>query len=221
MTRPVLLACGVLSSLLYIAMNVFVPMQWHGYSSASQTVSELSAIGAPTRSLWVPFGVLWAVLFVAFGSGVRQSAGSNRALKVAGTAIVLQGLLSLYWPPMHLRGAEFSLTDALHIAVAVATLSLMLIAIASGAAALGRGFRIYSLGTIAVFVVFGTLTGLDAPRIAANEPTPWIGVWERINIGAFMLWIVVLAIDLLSVRSLSRGTSQSFQASDHLHSARP
>src|SRR6186713_639396 len=98
MTRPVLLACGVLSSLLYIAMNVFVPMQWDGYSSASQTVSELSAIGAPTRSLWVPFGVLWAVVFVAFGWGVRQSAGSNRALEVAGTAILLQGLLSLYWP---------------------------------------------------------------------------------------------------------------------------
>lgn len=221
MTRPILLVCGILSSLLYIAMNVFVPMQWDGYSSASQTVSELSAIGAPTRSLWLPFGALWAVLFVAFGWGVRQSAGSNRALKVAGTAIVAQGILSLYWPPMHLRGAEFSLTDALHIAVAVATLSLMLIAIGFGAAALGKGFRIYSLATIAVFVVFGALTGMDAPHIAANEPTPWIGVWERVNIGAFMLWIVVLAVDLLSVRSLSRGRSQSFQASDRLHSARP
>ena len=44
------LICGIASSLLYVAMNVFVPMQWEGYSSASQTVSELSAIGAPTRS---------------------------------------------------------------------------------------------------------------------------------------------------------------------------
>jgi hypothetical protein len=30
MTRPILLVCGILSSLLYIAMNVFVPMQWPG-----------------------------------------------------------------------------------------------------------------------------------------------------------------------------------------------
>jgi hypothetical protein len=43
MLRKTLLACGVLSSLLYVAMNVFVPMQWPGYSSAAQTVSELSA----------------------------------------------------------------------------------------------------------------------------------------------------------------------------------
>ena len=51
-----LLTCGILSSLLYVAMNVYFPMQWDGYSSASQTVSELSAVGAPTRPLWVLLG---------------------------------------------------------------------------------------------------------------------------------------------------------------------
>ena len=41
--RRVLLVCGILSSLLYVAMNVFVAMQWEDYSSFSKTVSELSA----------------------------------------------------------------------------------------------------------------------------------------------------------------------------------
>ena len=48
MLRKGLLMCGILSSLLYVAMNIFVPMQFEGYSYTSQTVSELSAIGAPT-----------------------------------------------------------------------------------------------------------------------------------------------------------------------------
>jgi len=52
-TQQVLLACGIISALLYTAMLVIVPMFWEGYSSASQSVSELSAIDAPTRSLWV------------------------------------------------------------------------------------------------------------------------------------------------------------------------
>jgi hypothetical protein len=26
-----------------------------------------------------------------------------------------------------------------------------------------------------------------------NLPTPWIGLWERINISVFLLWIVMLA----------------------------
>ena len=84
MLRRWLLVCGILSSLLYVAMNVFVAMQWEGYSSASQTVSELSAIGAPTRSLWVLAAAFYTVLVTAFGWGVWKSAGRIRALRIVG-----------------------------------------------------------------------------------------------------------------------------------------
>jgi hypothetical protein len=30
-----------------------------------------------------------------------------------------------------------------------------------------------------------------------NQPTPWVGVTERIMIGVVMIWIVVLALALL------------------------
>jgi hypothetical protein len=36
--------------------------------------------------------------------------------------------------------------------------------------------------------------------LQANLPTPWVGVWERILIGAFMLWVVVLAVTVLRLR---------------------
>ena len=81
MLRKVLLIFGILSSLLYVAMNVFVPMQLEGYSSAAQTVSELSAIGAPTRWLWLLLVIPYTLLLVAFGWGVRLSAGRSRALR--------------------------------------------------------------------------------------------------------------------------------------------
>lgn len=45
----------------------------------------------------------------------------------------------------------------------MAWLVLALLVIGFGAAALGRKFRLYSIATLAVFVVFGTLTGLDGP----------------------------------------------------------
>jgi putative effector of murein hydrolase len=60
--QKVLLSCGTLSSLLYVAMLIFVPMQYEGYNSASQTISELSAIGAPTKALWVPLVVEYSLL---------------------------------------------------------------------------------------------------------------------------------------------------------------
>lgn len=199
MVRKLLLICGILSSLLYVAMNVFVAMQWEGYSSASQTVDELSAIGAPTRALWVLLGIAYTLLVTAFGWGVWASARRNRPLRVVGGLMVAYGVIDLAWPfaPMHLRGAELTLTDTMHIVLAMVTVLLMLLAIGFGAAAFGKRFRIYSIATMVILVAFGALTGLDGPRIAANLPTPWVGVWERINISVFLLWVLVLAIALL------------------------
>jgi hypothetical protein len=48
-----------------------------------------------------------------------------------------------------------------------------------------------------VLLLFGALTFIDAPGVAVNQPTPFIGVWERINIGVFLLWVVVLSVVLL------------------------
>jgi uncharacterized protein DUF998 len=200
-----LLTCGILAPLLYIAMNVVIPMQWVGYSVASQTISELSAIGAPTRGLWVPFGFLYSALVAAFGCGIWVTARRSRALRVAGALVVFQGVFGLFWPPMHLRGGPLTLTDTLHIVWTAVTLLLMLVVMGFAAAALGKRFRLYTIATVAIWLVFGTLTSVDAPRLAANLATPYMGLWERINAGAYMLWVIVLAVALIQDRS-PRGT---------------
>ena len=43
--RKALLACGIVSSLLYVVMNVVGAALYPGYSLGSQTISELYAIG--------------------------------------------------------------------------------------------------------------------------------------------------------------------------------
>jgi len=211
MTREILLVCGIVSSLLYLAMNVFVPMQWEGYSSASQTVSELSAIGAPTRPQWVLLGIAYTLLVTAFGFGVWGSARRNRPLRVVGGLMVAYGVISLAWPlaPMHLRGEGFTLTDTMHVILAAVTVFLMLLAIGFGTAVFGKRFRLYSIATLVILFAFGALTFRESPRIAANLPTPWIGVWERINIGVFLLWVVVLAVALLRAPDTAAGRSDS------------
>lgn len=199
MTQKLLLICGIFSSLLYTGMNIVAPVYFDGYSSAAQTVSELSAIGAPTRPAWLAWALVYTLLFIAFGWGVRISAGQNRALRITGGLILLYGIISLAWPfaPMHLRGAAFSLTDAMHIVLGMVTIVLMILIMGYGAGAFNKSFRYYSIVSLMIYIVFGALTGIDSPRIAENLPTPWIGVWERIIIGDFLLWVVVLAILLL------------------------
>jgi len=195
--RRWLLICGVASSLYYALMTAYVTTQAEGYSSLSQAVSELSAVDAPTRTLWVALGIPYTLLLIAFGWGVWLSAGPSRALRAVGALYVAEALIGAFWPPMHLRGAEATLTDTLHIVWTAGWLAVMLTAMGLAAAVLGRRFRVYTLATLATFVAFGVLTSIEAPRLAAGLPTPYLGLWERINMGAGMLWIAVLALTLL------------------------
>ena len=114
--KSTLLYCGILASLLYTGMMTFI--RFEGYSLISQTVSELTAIGAPSRSLWIPLGFIYQVLMIAFGIGLWVSAGTKPSLRVVA-------------------------------------------------------------------------------GVGANLPTPWVGLWERINIFGFLLWNVVLAGNLI------------------------
>jgi len=201
--RKGLLICGILSSVLYVAINIIVPLQWTEYDWTSQTVSELSAIGAPTRTLWIVLSSPYTLLVMAFSWGVWKSAGGNRPLRVAAGLMIAYGALGILWPfaPMHLRetlaagGGTFS--DTVHITLGVVTEIFYLFALGFAAAAFGQMFRVYSLATFIALLVFGALTFVDAPRIATNQPTPFIGIWERVNIGVFLLWMIVLAIMLL------------------------
>jgi hypothetical protein len=200
--KKILLACGIVSSVLYGSMCILAAKRWEGYSSAAQTVSELSAIGSPTRPLWLPLGWAYAMLLAAFGLGVWRTARPGRPLRVVGGLLMSDGILSLGWPPMHQRAVLAAgggtLTDTLHICWTIVTVLLMLGAIVVGASAFGSRFRLYSVATLAITGVCGALTGRSAQGIQADLPTPFAGVWERISIGAFLLWIVVLALVLLS-----------------------
>jgi hypothetical protein len=115
----------------------------------------------------------------------------------------MYGSFGLLWPfaPMHTRDALAagggSLSDTMHLVLASVTVLVMMAAIVTGSLAFGRRFRLYSIATVLVLTAFGALTFVDAPKVSANLPTPWIGVWERINIGAFLLWIAVLAVAVL------------------------
>ena len=196
-----LLLCGILSTLWYAIINVIVPLQYPGYNVTSQTVSELSAIDAPTRSLWMTLCIPFSLLLIAFGIGVWLQAGYNNKLRYAAGIIIFDAILGFFWAPMNKReviaAGDGTLSDILHLVWAFLHLALMLLMIGYGAAALGKRFRIYSILTVLTFVVFGILTTLESQGIETGEPTPYIGVWERINMGAYMLWVVVFATVLL------------------------
>lgn len=196
--------------LLYVAMNVFIPLLWPDYRWASQTVSELSAIGAPTRLVWVAFGLVHSVLYAAFGAGVWASGARQRSLRLAGMLIWTSALIGLAWPPMHLRpvlaAGGGTLTDTLHLIWTAAWGVLSIAAMGFSAAAFGKRFRLFTALALGLLLLFGGLTSAEAPNVSLDLPTPWIGVWERLNIGCYYTWLLVLAAALLRSAPSDRGS---------------
>jgi hypothetical protein len=215
MGRKLLLGCGILSSLAYVAANVLGARRWRDYSLASHTISELSAMGAPSRPLVVPLLTTHGALVIPFGLSVWESAGRRRALRVTGALLVGLGASDLPAPffPMHRREAlargERSRTDTVHIVLTSVNSVLIVLAIGFGSTAFGKRFRVYSIATILALVVTGGLTATQASRVEANLPTPWAGVTERITIGGYLLWQVVLAIALLRMQAGGRLRSRA------------
>jgi hypothetical protein len=200
--QKILLICGILSSLLYVVTDILAAIQWEGYSYTSQAVSELQATGAPTRPFVVLLFSVYGMLVIAFGLGIWVTDGRKLArfmgILLFGYGIV--GSVTLLFFPMHLRGAEGTISDTMHATLTGVIVLFILLFIGFGATLHGKWFRLYSIGTILILILFGVMAGLDGPRIAAQLPTPWLGIKERINIYASLLWVLVLAIKTLRVK---------------------
>jgi hypothetical protein len=197
--RKVLFACGILSSLLWIGADILSAMLYTGYSYTSQAISELSAIGAPTKSLLGTSGAIYELLLFAFGLGVLVTAGQMRTLRITGILLITHAILALVslFFPMNLREAEKTISDTMHVIIYTLIPLVILFIIWFGSTAHGKWFRLYSIGTILILILFGALAGMAGSRIAAGLPTPWVGIYERINTYGYMLWVIILAIILL------------------------
>jgi hypothetical protein len=190
MVRRILLGCGFVSSVLYVVTDVLGTLRYEGYSYADQEFSELTAQGAPTRDFMVALNVIpYTLLVASFAVGVWASAGPKRAARTTGAMLlgyaafgVAGGLVFPMRPREALAAGEGTLRNAMHIpATAVMSLCIVL-AMGFGATLLGKRFRYYSYGTIAILLVFGALASLKAGQMAANEPTPWMGISMRRHI---------------------------------------
>ncbi len=136
-----LLICGALAAAVYIGTDILAASFFYpGYDYTAQQVSELSAIGAPSRPFWMLMGYPYALLTMAFAAGV-WCAADRTSLRVAAVLILLVAINGLVWglvAPMHMRGTDFTASDTMHIAFAVGAILLILALIGVGTARPGR-----------------------------------------------------------------------------------
>ena len=181
----ILLICGIMSALCYVATDIAAAILYSGYSFTDQAVSELFAIGAPTSRIVVPLFTLSSFLLAVFALGVWLSSLHSRVQRLmaamfAGSALI--GMVLWNFFPMHMRGAEPTFTDTMHLILA--TNPFVLLSIALAVAAFRGWFRIYTAATILILLVpavfaFQYARGEDI-FLGANDRRDWLEIFKKV-----------------------------------------
>lgn len=199
-----LLGCGIAYPVTYVVANdVIAAARYPGYSRTDQAVSELSATGAPTRRFLVRMLPAFTGLTAAYGIGVWKAAGRRRALRATSLALLASGATGIAWLPFPMSSrdvvarGEATGSDTGHLVLSGLTVAEILALLGAGSGAFGTRFRIYSLTSAAIVLLSGALTSRQAAKLANGQPTPGMGLYERISIGTWLQWMAVLATILL------------------------
>ena len=194
-----LLVCGILAALVYLITDVLGALRYPGYDFTSQGVSELMAVGAPTKNLVDSVFVVYGLLALAFAIGVLRESSGRRALRVAGLLLLgyaVAGFLGGFFPAYPREAGGFN-DSVPHMILTAALVVLMLAALGFAAYALGKRFRIYSFATLGAIVALGVASGVYASRLAAHQSTPGFGIVERVLIYGYLAWAAVLGVALI------------------------
>jgi hypothetical protein len=200
MYRKLLLACGIVASLIYIGTDILAGTLYTGYSFTSQAISELFAIGAPTSSFVVPFFTLSSLLLLAFALGVWKSSRQSRSLRLTALMFVgnaVNGLVLWNVYPMHMRGAEATYTDTMHVLLSGVGVVFVLFAVCIVARVYHNELRLYSIAAILILLIPGAAVFLYVPQLVLGQPTPWVGLTERISTYGYYVWQTVFIIYLM------------------------
>jgi hypothetical protein len=202
--KEVLLPCGVAASLVYVATDILAAAVYLGFSFSDQAVSELFAIGAPTSRLVVPLFSLSSALLLGFAVGIAASSEEDRALRLmalmfAGSAMVAIVLWNFF--PMHMRGAERTFTDTMHLILA--SNPFVWVTLVIGVVAFRNWFRWFSIAALIILVLLALFAFHYAPALDAGQPTPGLGITERLAQYAYQEWQAGLALMLFRRRRCS------------------
>jgi hypothetical protein len=146
------------------------------------------------------FLTAYGLLGLAFDVGLWRAGDRNRALRWTAGFLLAAGVFTLPlhpFFPMSSRGMETGFNDTMHI-ILTGTWGLFTFAAVVSAAVAYRGaFRLYTIATLIIWMVFGWLAAAPMQDLAEGLPTPWLGAFERVNAYAFMAWVVVLAVTVM------------------------
>lgn len=208
--KKLFLASGAASALVYLFAVVLGGLLRRDYSHVSHAISELTGSGAPNRELLNVLFNIYGLLSIVFAIAALNhvKAYASRAADASMILFLVISVFTFLWVffPMDERGAEATFKGAVHIAIAAvvspSTIICMLLA------GLGfkrrkdmKGYAVYSLISSALVLVSGMMAAISPGNTLL---LPYMGLFERVTIGLYLLWMLVTSIRFLSQEKRQR-----------------
>jgi hypothetical membrane protein len=194
---------GLVAVGLYVGAVILGGILDPGYSHVRNAISELTGSQAPNPEVLAPIFIGYNVVLAGFAYALMVAAGSERLVRIAFWlfavgAVSGTGQVSLF--RMDSVGADATTAGTIHLVLAgVSSLLTLATAVLYGFAfrrqATYRRLSTYSFVTALLLV-------LSAPAAVVSIGTDVMGLFERLTIGVFLAWVVVVsAFSLLAARS--------------------
>ena len=199
----ILLICGIIAPLLNFITDRIVGGQIKGYSFSAQSISELSAIGSPKRTLFIILSFIVCLFITSFGIGVWIVSEQSILIRIIGLLIIgnsIFGLIAtIFFPIQYGKRPKF-----LNIGVLIMFFSVLffIFAIIIGAIAINGWFRIFSIAIPIAYILLAILRYATTSKRNNSNTVSLIGSQERTMSYSYLLWVVVFAFYLLSIRSI-------------------
>lgn len=186
---------GILSPLFYLAAVVIGGILWPEYSHIRQPISELSADFAPNMLAVDLLFFLANLSGLLFGIGVfiLGSREKRKIVKAVGSLLIISGVVSLlfYFFPQDPIGAKLTFKGLVHFILAGAS-SILTMAIVFTSTYAFKFIKKFSMVMGFMIVISGFFTVYAATNLPAI-----FGIFERITIGSYMLWLFTVSITLV------------------------
>jgi hypothetical membrane protein len=191
---------GIIAPIIYILAVFIGGALRHDYSALYNAISELSMANAPNKLLMdILFG-LYNVFILIFGVGAfLDSDFRSKKFNSGALMLVLIGILGLMVLvfTQDPRGTPATLFGTLHIALSGVTAALTIISVIVIGLSFNDyiGMKCFSWYSYLTAILIFLSGGAGAASIAANSQ--FGGLFERITIFLFMVWVMIFAYLLL------------------------
>jgi hypothetical membrane protein len=187
--------CGIIAPLLYVLAVIIGGALIPHYSHMNQAISEIDPLiedkyGVIINILFGLYNILTLVYGIMLFILYKNKGSSHKIQSLSIVAISIGGLL-MYFFPMDVTGAPVTANGTIHIVLAglMSPLTILVCFLGYWTFPNDKEMRLYSLIAAAMTSIFGM-----ASAAFSTNALPFMGLLERIAIGAYIGWIFISAL---------------------------